>query len=226
ADDRVVCQEVQRTKGRLLTFGFQSESIFRGEGLILDQESCGHFLFRGVEIDLKIPGIHNAYNALAAISVGVELGVNIRDGAQKLSLFQAVEQRSEVIDVRGISIINDCYNANPESMRAALDVLLNKAGRRKIALLGDMLEMGPNSESFHGELGLHAAAMVDELITIGSMGKYITEGARSVGHSNASHFENADSVVKYLKDSLVTGDIILVKASQGMRLNRVVEAIL
>ena len=226
ADDRVVCQEVQRTKGRLLTFGFQSESVYRGEGLILDQESCGHFLFRGVKIDLKIPGRHNAYNALAAISAGFELGVDIQDSAQILSGFQAVEQRSEVIEVGGISIVNDCYNANPESMRAALDVLLNRTGNRKIALLGDMLELGPDSERLHGELGLHAATIVDELITIGSMGKYITDAARSVGHSNTLHFESIDSVVKYLKNSLVTGDIILVKASQGIGLGRVVEAVL
>ena len=226
ADDRVVCQEVQRTKGRLLTFGFQSESVYRGEGLILDQESCGHFLFRGVKIDLKIPGRHNAYNALAAISAGFELGVDIQDSAQILSEFQAVEHRSEVIEVGGVSIVNDCYNANPESMRAALDVLLNRTGNRKIALLGDMLELGPDSKRLHGELGLHAATIVDELITIGSMGKYITDAARSVGHSNTLHFESIDSVVKYLKNSLVTGDIILVKASQGIGLSRVVEAVL
>jgi len=226
ADDRVVCQEVQRTKGRLLTFGFQSESVFRGEGLVLDQESCGHFLFRGTKIDLKIPGKHNAYNALAAISAGLELGIDIQDSAQILSEFRAIEQRSEVIEVGGVSIINDCYNANPESMRAALDVLLNKTGSRKIALLGDMLELGLNSERLHGELGLHAAAIVDELITIGSMGKYINDAARSAGHSNTLHFESTDSVVKYLKNSLVTGDIILVKASQGIGLGRVVEAVL
>ncbi len=225
ADDRVVCQEVQRTKGRLLTFGFQSESIFRGERLILDQESCGHFLFRGNEISLKIPGKHNAYNALVALSVGVELGVKIKHCAEILSRFQAIEQRSEVIEIGEISVINDCYNANPESMRAALDVLLNKVGSRKIALLGDMLELGSDSASFHSELGLHAAAIVDELITIGPMARYINNAAREVGHSNISHFENTDLVVEYLKNSLVPGDIILVKASQGMGLSRVVEAI-
>ena len=226
ADDRVVCQEVQRTKGRLLTFGFQSESIFRGERLTLDQESCGHFLFRGNEIALKIPGKHNAYNALAALSVGVELGVEIKHCAEILSRFQAIEQRSEVIEIGDISVINDCYNANPESMRAALDVLLNKVGSRKIALLGDMLELGSNSVSFHAELGLYAATIVDELITIGPMAKYINNAARDVGHLNVSHFEDTDLVVEHLKNSLVSGDIILVKASHGMGLGRVVEAIL
>ncbi len=226
ADDRVVCQEVQRTKGRLLTFGFQSESIFRGEGLILDQESCGHFLFRGFEIDLGIPGGHNAYNALAALSVGVQLGVNIQDAARVLSNFQAIEQRSQIIDVAGITIINDCYNANPESMRAALDILLNKLGQRKIALLGDMLELGPDSKRYHEELGRYVAPMVDELLTIGTMGKYIATSAMGVGLSKTFHFDNFDSVVKYLKNTLVKGDTILVKASQGMGLRRVVDSIL
>ena len=226
ADDRVVCQEVQRTKGRLLTFGFQSESIFRGEGLILDQESCGHFLFRGFEIDLGIPGGHNAYNALAALSVGVQLGVNIQDAARVLSNFQAIEQRSQIIDVAGITIINDCYNANPESMRAALDILLNKLGQRKIALLGDMLELGPDSKRYHEELGRYVAPMVDELLTIGTMGEYIATSAMGVGLSKTFHFDNFDSVVKYLKNTLVKGDTILVKASQGMGLRRVVDSIL
>jgi UDP-N-acetylmuramoyl-tripeptide--D-alanyl-D-alanine ligase len=225
ADDRVVCQEVQRTKGRLLTFGFQSESIFRGERLILDQESCGHFLFRGVKISLKIPGKHNAYNALAALSVGAELGVKIEHCAEILSRFQAVEKRSEVIETGEISVVNDCYNANPESMRAALDVLQNKVGSRKVAILGDMLELGSNSESFHVELGLHVATIADELITIGPMAKYINDAARGVGHPNVSHFENTDSVIKHLNNSLVPGDIVLVKASQGMGLSRIVEAI-
>ena len=226
ADDRVVCQEVQRTKGRLLTFGFQSESIFRGEGLILDQESCGHFLFRGFEIDLSIPGGHNAYNALAALSVGVQLGVNIQDAARVLANFQAIEQRSQIIDSAGITIINDCYNANPESMRAALDILLNKLGQRKIALLGDMLELGPDSKRYHEELGRYVAPMVDELLTIGTMGKYIATSAMGVGLSKTFHFDNFDSVVKYLKNTLVKGDTILVKASQGMGLRRVVDSIL
>ena len=128
ADDRVVAQEVKRTKGRLLTFGFARESEFRGERLVLDQKGCGHFLLQRVPIDLEVPGRHNAYNALAAAAVGRILGVPWAGIQRALAEFKAVSQRGEIVRKNGVAAIDDCYNASPSSMAAALDLLSDMPG--------------------------------------------------------------------------------------------------
>ena len=226
ADDRVVCQEVQRTKGRLLTFGFQSESKFRGEGLILDQEGCGHFLLNNtIPIDLKIPGKHNAYNALAAAALGQHLGVDNDAIGSALSNFQPFSRRSEVIRLGQVTVINDSYNANPGSMRAALEMLADMEGQRKIVLLGDMLELGPSGPQLHVEMGQIAAEVADLIFTTGELGQYIADGACAAGAEHVAHFVEKESAIVKLKSTLVVDDILLVKASRGLELWHVVEAI-
>jgi len=225
ADDRVVCREVQRTKGRLLTFGFQCESKFRGEGLILDQEGCGHFLLHNYSIDLQIPGKHNAYNALAAAAVGEELGVAPNQIQRALASFRPISRRSEVTHKNDITVINDSYNANPGSMAAALDLLAEMVttGGRKIALLGDMLELGQQSSQLHADVGRRAAEVVDVLLAVGPQSQYMIEAARDVGLTRARHFTSREEVVSHLSTELKANDIFLVKASRGMELWEVIE---
>ena len=225
ADDRVVCREVQRTKGRLRTFGFRCESKFRGEGLILDQEGCGHFLLHNYSIDLQIPGKHNAYNALAAAAVGEELGVTPSQIQQALFSFRPVYRRSEVTRTNDIIIINDSYNANPSSMAAALDLLAAMAtnGGRKVALLGDMLELGKQSSQLHADVGRRAAEVVDILLAVGPQSQHMVEAARAVGLTRARHFTDREEVVSHLSSELRANDVFLVKASQGMELWEVIE---
>ena len=226
ADDRVVCQEVQRTKGRLLTFGFQSESKFRGEGLVLDQEGCGHFLLNNIiPIDLKIPGKHNAYNALAAAALGQHLDVDDDAISSALSNFQPFSRRSEVVRLGQVTVINDSYNANPGSMRAALEMLAEMEGQRKVVLLGDMLELGPSGPQLHIEVGQIAAEVADLVFTTGALGQHIADGARAAGAEHVTHFVEKESAIVKLKSTLVADDILLVKASQGLELWHVVEAI-
>ena len=226
ADDRVVCQEVQRTKGRLLTFGFQSESKFRGEGLVLDQEGCGHFLLNNtIQIDLKIPGKHNAYNALAAAALGQHLGVDDEAIGSALSKFQPFSRRSEVIRLGQVTVINDSYNANPGSMRAALEMLAEMEGQRKVVLLGDMLELGLSGPQLHVEMGQIAAEVADLIFTTGALGQHIADGARAAGAEHVTHFVEKESAIAKLKSTLVVDDILLVKASRGLELWHVVEAI-
>lgn len=227
ADDRVVCQGVQRTKGRLLTFGFQCESKFRGEGLILDQKGCGHFLLHNFPIDLQIPGKHNAYNALAAAAIGIELGVASSQIQEALSSFRPPSRRSEVTCKNGVTIINDSYNANPNSMRAALDMLtaMTGTGGRKIALLGDMLELGELSPQLHADVGHQAAEVVDILLAIGPHSQHIVEAAQAAGLTRAYHFADKEQAVSYLTSELQPGDIFIAKASRGMGLWEVVEQI-
>ncbi len=225
ADDRVVCREVQRTKGRLLTFGFQCESKFRGEGLILDQEGCGHFLLHNYSIDLQIPGKHNAYNALAAAAVGEELGVAPEQIQRALADFRPVSRRSEVTRKNGITVINDSYNANPSSMAAALDLLaeMDAKGGRKIALLGDMLELGQQSSQLHADVGRRAAEVVDILLAVGPQSQHIVAAAQEAGMTRARHFIDREQVASHLSAQLEVNDLVLVKASRGMGLWELVE---
>jgi UDP-N-acetylmuramoyl-tripeptide--D-alanyl-D-alanine ligase len=225
ADDRVVCQEVLRTKGRLLTFGFQSESKFRGEGLILDQEGCGHFLLRTHSIDLKIPGKHNAYNALAAAAIGDVLGVEPEAVCRALSEFRPVDRRTEVVPVRGMTVVNDSYNANPGSVRAALDMLAEMRGARRLVLLGDMLELGESGPRLHEEIGGRAAEIADVVLAVGPLAQHIVRGARAAGAREVMHFNDKEEATAHLQSTLKADDILLVKASRGMALWEVVEAI-
>jgi UDP-N-acetylmuramoyl-tripeptide--D-alanyl-D-alanine ligase len=228
ADDRVVVQEVQRTKGRLLTFGFVRESGFRGEGLVLDQEGCGHFLLHNNLIELKIPGRHNAYNGLAAASIGRILDVDWEDIQHALAQFEPVSMRAEIVRKDGLVVINDCYNANPDSMLAALELLGDVPGARKIAFLGDMLELGPQSGDLHAAVGAEVASKADMLLATGKQSIELVAAARSAGmdETQARHFDNLDLAGEFISANLCRGDVVLVKASRAMAFDRVVERIL
>ena len=228
ADDRVVVQEVQRTKGRLLTFGFVRESGFRGEGLVLDPEGCGHFLLHNNPIELKIPGRHNAYNGLAAASIGRILDVDWEDIQHALAQFEPVSMRAEIVRKDGLVVINDCYNANPDSMLAALELLGDVPGARKIAFLGDMLELGPQSGDLHAAVGAEVATKADILLATGKQSKELVAAARSAGmdETQARHFDNLDLAGEFIAANLCRGDVVLVKASRAMAFDRIVERIL
>ena len=225
-DDCVVVKETKRTKGRLLGFGLDCESHYSGEGLVLDQEGCGHFLLLSHPIDLKIPGRHNAYDALAAAAVGRIVDVPWEGIQRALGEFEPVSMRAEIVRKNEIVVINDCYNANPDSMSAALELLGEVPGKRKVAILGDMLELGLQSGDFHAAIGAEAAARADLLLATGSECKQLVVAARSAGMDEARHFERADQLGAYAAAHLESGDVALVKASRGMALDRIVDRIL
>lgn len=228
ADDRVVAQEVKRTKGRLLTFGFARESEFRGERLVLDQKGCGHFLLHNVPIDLEVPGRHNAYNALAAAAAGRILGVPWEGIQRALAEFAAVRQRGEIVRKNGIAAIDDCYNASPNSMAAALDLLSAMPGARKIAVLGDMLELGAESGPLHAVVGTKAAECADMVWAAGGESARLVAAARAAGMAQdaARHFDRLEQLGEFAAEQLRHGDVVLVKASRAMAFERVVERIL
>ena len=228
ADDCVIAREAKRTKGRLLGFGWRRESHFSGEGLALDQEGCGHFSLQNISFQLHVPGRHNAHNALAAIAVGAECGISLRDTASALSAFRPVHLRSEILRIRGIRVINDCYNANPGSVRAALDLTADMAvSGRRIAVLGDMLELGEWSRQLHEEVGRHAAERVDLMLGTGPLSAYTVRGAIAAGMAptSARHFSDRSQLLEHLQRELVEGDLVLVKASRGVALESIVEAL-
>lgn len=173
------------------------------------------------EFIINCGGEHNLKNSLAAVAVGLELGVSTEQIKAGLLKFENTGMRQKIIEKNGRKIICDCYNANPDSMRAALK-LLSAAQGRKIAVLADMLELGESSISAHIELGETAVKSADIIMVTGNMRDLVAQGAK--GH-NVYTFEDTDALSLKLKEIWQEGDTILVKASRGMRLERVVEKV-
>lgn len=179
------------------------------------------------DIKLNIPGIHNVNNALLAIAVGKYYGVEPEKISTGLASFTGNKMRLNIINTdEKIKIINDCYNANPDSMNAALGVLENIKAKRKIAILGDMLELGDYSEAAHKEVGqIVFEKNIDLLISVGQEAKNIAIGAIKSGFPKEKTFVVADNmtvinILSYIKQS---GDVILVKASRGMKMEEIVQ---
>lgn len=228
ADDCVIAGEAKRTKGRLLGFGLECGSHFSGEGLVLDQEGCGHFSLQNHSFQLQIPGRHNVYNALAAAAVGQVCGVGWADIRQALADFRPLSMRSETLRKNGICVINDCYNANPSSVRAAIDVLISRQSEkgRRVAVLGDMLELGSRSTELHSEVGRYAVTKgIDILATVGPLSAHTVAAARVAGLpcERAMHFDSAKAMARFVHSALTPGDVVLVKGSRGMCLERIVD---
>lgn len=179
-------------------------------------------------IQLPSPGVHNVYNALAAIAAGLELGVPMNCLQTGISRFSPAKMRLNIIKANGLTVINDAYNASPQSMKAALDVLGEMSSSRKIAVLGDMLELGDWSERAHMETGIQAARKEpDYIITVGNEADNIISGAVNAGFdpNRTAYFKNNIEAIEYIKELVQTGDAILVKGSRGMKMEEIVHAL-
>ncbi len=172
------------------------------------------------EFTLSMPGVHNAWNASLAAACGLKYGISLEESAKALNSLENTGSRLKVKKAEHITVIDDTYNASPDSMRAALDVLGGASGGRRAAVLGDMLELGPDTDLFHREIGKYAAAKADVLLTVGEKGALISEGASESGLA-ARHFADVDSLLSELGGVIARGDTVLVKASNSMGLNRV-----
>jgi len=177
------------------------------------------------QVVLPLPGRHNVHNALAAAAAAWVLDVSCADIVAGLSGFRPCPGRMELIELPGdIVVLEDSYNANPLSVRAALTALydLGRPGRR-IAVLGDMLELGASAREMHREIGALAAASVDRLLVLGDLASELAAGARAAGLPAAHIFTAADhaELAAALMAMLQPGDRILIKGSRGMRMERV-----
>lgn len=183
--------------------------------------------YKGNEEVIKInsPGVYNVYNALVSIAIGDILGMDIEDMKNGIGEFTPCGMRMNVrVLNNGSKIIEDCYNANPESMKASLSVLSSFNGNKKIAVLGDMFELGSYSEKGHREVGIYARGKADILITIGESSKYIYDEAKD--YIESKHFCSKDEAEKYILSIFNAGDVMLFKASRGMKLETVIDYII
>ena len=185
-----------------------------------------------VYTDIRIPtlGIHNVYAASFAFAVACLTDISFEDTRERLAGFETPKMRQNIYDACGITIIEDCYNASPESMRAALDVLdtlsRERGNSRKVALLGDMLELGESSPTLHRGVGEYVAERkIDRLVTLGALAKNIADGARGVISVSVADRQDSEEASERLAEILLPGDILLVKASRGVHAEKVIELI-
>ena len=210
--------------------GDASADIRTKDILERDGETDFTILFEGKEYPAHIPamGEHNVLNALAGFGAGVAAGIEPEQCALALANFKNTGMRQKVQICRGIKVVEDCYNANPDSMKAALSTLGAQKlpeGARKIAVLGDMLELGTVAESSHYETGKLAAENADLLFCFGELSRLIAAGAwRNGMRTTAFHFETKEELSEKLRKTAKPGDIIWLKASRGMRFEDIAEA--
>ena len=171
-------------------------------------------------VKLPLEGQHYVADAMASIAVGLCFGVSQETMAKSLAKFRNMEGRQEIFQTGAYTIIQDCYNAGPESMAAALAVLGNKTGR-KIAVLGDMLELGDNAPAEHYRLGRIVAEKADMLFAYGPNSGRVLSGAITGGMSDicARAFDDRDKLVDALKLQVKPGDVLLFKGSHGMKMD-------
>ncbi len=198
----------------------------------VEQKDNGlRFTVRAGEISfpvmLPLEGEHYVSDALAAIAVGLAMGVSPERMADRLGRFSNMAGRQEIFETKGYTIIKDCYNAGPESMEAALKVLGNRKGRR-IAVLGDMLELGDCTREAHRNVGKQAAQYADILLSFGQNGELVVQGSREAGMKveNSLSFHSRDAMAQKLKEICAPGDVLLFKGSHGMHMELVLEKFL
>lgn len=236
-DDMTVMNLKERTRAKVINFGFGPLATVRvtnfehrtsPEGVVgvnFKVEYGGSFV--PIRLDNCI-GKSHAYAVSAATSVGLIFGLNLVKIAENIQNYQALPGRSLVR--RGIKdtlIIDDSYNASPMSMHAALDTLRSLRAKRKIAVLGDMLEIGEYAPEAHETMGRLVAKSADLLFTIGPRAKFIAEGAKKAKMQKRfiKSFDTVDDAKIVLQDALRKGDLVLIKASRAMQLDRIVEEI-
>ncbi|MGI5838430.1 MAG: UDP-N-acetylmuramoyl-tripeptide--D-alanyl-D-alanine ligase [bacterium] len=226
--DDVWCRRIAATfAGNTIFFGTGRSLAVTATNIRSRQERgiafLAHFGSHSVEMSVPVPGQHNVANALAAVAVGWRLGVEPAAIARGLARFAPSEMRLAVIDAGRFRIINDVYNANPQSMRAALRVLDELAGGRRVAVLGDMLEMGEHARSGHQAVGEFAGQKVDLLVTVGPQAALIAAAARAALPPEAVHsFGTNGAAIDFLRDIVAAGDTVLVKGSRGMQMEEIV----
>lgn len=177
----------------------------------------------------NIVGEHYVGSALAAIAVSAEIGCDLLQSINYIAEYKTPAGRLSVLDgIKNSLIIDDTYNSSPVAAIAALDVLKEMKGKRKIAVLGDMLELGKFTEEEHKNLGIKASSICDILITVGPRSKFIANGAieNNFNSKNLYNFDSSKNAGNFLVDFIKNGDVVLVKGSQGVRLEKVVEEIM
>jgi UDP-N-acetylmuramoyl-tripeptide--D-alanyl-D-alanine ligase len=232
-DDPELLKVLEHWKGRKLTIGFGKQNNLFATDIETDATGCRFTVNGNPKQRFFVPmlGRHTASNALAAIAVARRLGLSEEEIANGLANAQGPDMRLQLQKSGDVQVLNDAYNANPASMKAALETaghLPVGSGGRRLAIVGDMLELGGSSERFHREVGEFAATQgFDHLVCVGPQAKWVKEAAiaRGMDLAKVTHFEDSTAAAAVVPGWLRGGELVLLKGSRGMRLEKIAQAI-
>ena len=227
ADDEYVSQFGRDFKGKVVRFGLKAPADIRAE----DIQQCGAL---GSEFDLVVDGCrekatlplvgnHNVSNALAAVAVALERGLTPSEAVEALRTLAPADRRGQVVQLGNITVINDCYNSNPKALNAMVDVLAAIPAKRHIVVAGEMLELGSSGEELHRKAGRHMAEKkIDVLLGVRGLAQPMVEAARQAG-IRAEFVPTPETAGEWLAQETRAGDMVLLKASRGVKLERALE---
>jgi UDP-N-acetylmuramoyl-tripeptide--D-alanyl-D-alanine ligase len=227
ADDEYVSQFGRDFKGKVVMYGTRAAADVRAENIRSRGAEGSEFdvVIGGVRERALLPllGEHNVLNALAAVAVGLERGLKPSEAVGALAGLAPADKRGEVVRLGNITVINDCYNCNPKALNAMVDALAAMAGRRRIVVAGAMLELGPTEEELHRQAGAHMAAKkIDVLLGVRGPAEAMVETARRAG-MRAEFISTPEEAGKWLAREARDGDVVLMKASRGVKLEKALE---
>ncbi len=227
ADDEYVSQFGRDFHGKVVTFGIHKPADVRAERI----ESQGP---KGSAFDIVIDdqrvraaspllGEHNIYNALSGVAVGLQYGVPLRQAAESLATLSPGDKRGEILSISGATVINDCYNSNPKALESMVRALAEMPAQRRIVVAGEMLELGPAAAAMHRDAGQRMAQHgVDFLLGVRGLAQAMVDGASASG-LRAEFVESPEAAGEWLKREIKAGDVVLLKASRGVRLERALQ---
>lgn len=228
-DDHLVHDMMNKTNAKIMTYGLKQGAITTGFNIRYKSDGikfncrCYDTMF---SVFLPMIGIHNVYDSLAAIAVGRILGISVNKMSKALGDFKGIPLRQEIINLGEFVIVNDTYNANPSSMEQSIKAIGQLQGKRKVAILGDMLELGTYSQEKHYQIGeLLAKENYDMVLLYGSESRFIGEGAKENGVKIVKHFDTHEEIVDFYYKNREKGDTIILKGSRGMTMEKVAEGL-
>jgi UDP-N-acetylmuramoyl-tripeptide--D-alanyl-D-alanine ligase len=227
ADDEYVSQFGRDFKGRVITYGFAPAATVRAENFkSLGEKGSAFDIVAGAHREpatLPLLGSHNVYNALAAAAVALERGLALSEVVLSLASLSPADKRGQVVRIGNITVINDCYNSNPKALAAMVDALAGMPARRRIVVAGEMLELGLQGEAMHRKSGQQIAARgIDVLIGVRGLASHMVEAAKRAGIS-AEFVASPEEAGRWLATEVREGDVVLLKASRGVKLEKTLE---
>jgi len=227
ADDEYVSQFGHDFKGKVVMYGTRAGAEVRAENIrSMGTEGCEFDVVIGsVREHARMPlvGEHNVLNALAAVAVGLERGLKPSEAVTALATLAAVDRRGQVLQLGNITVINDCYNSNPKALESMVNALATMAGRRRIVVAGEMLELGPAGEQLHRQAGTYIAEKkVDALLGVRGLAQAMVESAKRAG-TRAEFVAAPEEAGDWLAREARDGDVVLLKASRGVKLEKALE---
>jgi len=227
ADDRILLEETHRVCSNIVTFGIESEADFHPDKIDIDENGFTQVVIENNPFTLQLPGRHQVYNLLAGYAVCRTLGYGFENVDTSAIEFDTAPMRGQRIELENITFIADCYNANPESVKAGLEAFFSiPSHQQRVIILGDMLELGSAGVEYHKEIGrLLSKYEFGKAVLVGKLAAYYKTGAVESGYSSDKfiHFDSAQTAANEIKSILNSDQIVYLKASRGIGLEKILE---